>query len=69
MTTHTLDIPRGHGTTPMIVDLVVEDPDTYRKYGRRFIRRMAAGCPDCAVVDRHRARTGRMHAAYGRRTR
>lgn len=66
---HTQDIPRGHGTMPMIVDLVVEDPDTYRSYGRAFIRRMAAQCLFCDIADRRRSRVRRMHAAYGRRSR
>jgi hypothetical protein len=66
---HTADIPRGHGTMPMIVDLVVEDPDTYRRYGRAFIRRMAATCPFCHVADARHARIRRMRSAYGRRSR
>jgi hypothetical protein len=63
----TSDIPRGHGTTPSIVDLIVEDPDTYRKYGRRAIRRWCSECPYCRIADRRRARLSSMHAAYRRR--
>lgn len=64
---HTLDIPRGHGTTPMIVDLIVDDPDTIRRYGRTVIRRWCSQCPWCRAVDARAARLHRIRAAYGRR--
>lgn len=65
----TNDFPRGHGTAPTILDLIVEDPDTYRNYGRRAIRRWCAECPWCRRADATQARLHRMHTAYGRRSR
>lgn len=66
---HTADIPQGHGFVPMVVDLIVQDPDTYRKYGRRFIRGMAQTCPDCQRIDARRDRLRRMHSLAHRRRR
>ena len=65
----TWTFPRGHGTMPMVLELVVNDPDTYRSYGRTIIREWASRCRHCVAADAKRARTRRMHAAYGRRSR
>lgn len=58
-----------HGTTDLIQYLIHDDPDTYRRYGRRMVRRIAARCPRCVAVDDRQARLTRIRSAYRRRNR
>ncbi|GGN40467.1 hypothetical protein FHR83_007031 [Actinoplanes campanulatus] len=58
-----------HGTRELIRYFIQDQPDTRRRYGRRLIRGIAAGCDECQDTDRRDARLSRIRAAYRRRTR
>jgi hypothetical protein len=67
---YTLDDPVPHGTAEFIQYLMYDMPDWPRRlYGRRMIRRLAAGCAKCLTEDAARSRRHHIHAAYRRRNR